>query len=491
MSENIFESKNIKRETMNMNVNGKAQCSSINVLQAKKLNKPSFKGNSPKDSFSLKSNLYDSKFASINRQIEQIKQNGNQFKSLPDSALANPKTNPMTQDHLKSLFRETLELDKIGIYQGDIDPSNLLLSKDGKVNITFFNHAKAFTPFNFVENSSAHQFPTFMAPSNANMFERATLFQYLDKLVSDKPSEQSRDKASSLFNNYVSESADYHMQRAEFLRHELLQSNVKDLQASIKKSFLQNYSKTEQEHQSYLKEFYEKLEIKPKQFKNGNALYSIDELCSPANIRNNIKKTIRYEELQSRLYRKPSKEVLTFLKGKIQAEYNFREAFTHFDENRRLTSLPALLDTILLTKKYTNDAASLKTKASSKNMKELFEYEEKFGKHWTQNYKKWVPDMADWAFKTNYWSGEKKDYTNSFAKETTGKIQDSINDLKSTLSDFLKEDNLSKAIELRNKFVKKLNPIASDIIKEEISAGTIKYNREITQTVTNIAKLLR
>lgn len=263
-------------------------------------------------------------------------------KTLTKGDIAHPLNNPMEKKHLSSLFETMLKLDKNEIFHGDIDPSHIICSKDGKIALKYFKFAeempfaKPQTQWKGDKGNLKFKFPDFIAPSNALMFEHAGFFQYFDKLIKTK-GDKGISKSEELFSHYVKKSATYHLKRASILS---------------KKNAPENY--------------------------------------------------VKYEKLAGKFLKDPSKDILKLQATKVQFLYGAREGFTHFDEYRRASTFPAYFSTLLQTQKFIIHADNMAQNAANPQLKEYLNIEKEIGHHWFNNTKNSMPGMFDWAVKNNF-----------------------------------------------------------------------------------------
>ena len=79
--------------------------------------------------------------------------------------------NPWTKKHFDSLFETLYEMDKVGLYHGDLNNGNLKLTRDGEVNIIDWQWAQKIPYGQFFDEKDGLVQPGFLMPDNAQMFE--------------------------------------------------------------------------------------------------------------------------------------------------------------------------------------------------------------------------------------------------------------------------------------------------------------------------------
>ncbi len=123
------------------------------------------------------------------------------------------KTNRYTEEHLNTLFDKMFELDKLGIYHGDLNGKNILIDKDGSVNFIDYQWTKKINKVNFFDNQKSQNIllPLSEFPENAQMFEMATMPWYLDSF--DRPSEKEQ-----FLKTYLNIKSNYHKKRYDYIK---------------------------------------------------------------------------------------------------------------------------------------------------------------------------------------------------------------------------------------------------------------------------------
>jgi len=117
---------------------------------------------------------------------------------------------PWTTKSFQGLLRSLYDLDEAGIYHNDVNQANCLLDNVGNVNILDYQFGTTFSPYNTSENSKNFKCTSFQMPSNAQMFEMASLPFYLKDMGRKYP----KKEVSEVFKAYLNAKSDYCKQRA-------------------------------------------------------------------------------------------------------------------------------------------------------------------------------------------------------------------------------------------------------------------------------------
>ena len=112
-----------------------------------------------------------------------------------------------TREHLNSLFDTIFELDKNGIYHGDINTGNILLDEKGNANLIDFQWMQKLNEADFFKNKPKSVLPPFMLSENSQMFEMAAIPYYLPRCRDGK----------EFVKLYLNEKSEYHKKRYDFL----------------------------------------------------------------------------------------------------------------------------------------------------------------------------------------------------------------------------------------------------------------------------------
>ena len=123
-----------------------------------------------------------------------------------DGDSPHPKLQPWTNKNLRSLFDGMQELDKAGLYHGDLNNGNLKINRYGDVNFIDFQWG-TITPKNkFYENNTVQIMPNFIPIQNSQMFEMAEVPYYLKQIDDPK-------LGKKFLIDYLTEKSKYHKAR--------------------------------------------------------------------------------------------------------------------------------------------------------------------------------------------------------------------------------------------------------------------------------------
>ena len=130
---------------------------------------------------------------------------------------------------------------------------------------------------------------------------------------------------------------------------------------------------------------------------------------------------IDFEEIQAKLYKNPSKDIINLTKKRIEFKYNERLGFTKIDEgqgacnhdpNEKDVAQGILIyfDSWVQLQNYKKQLAKAKNRIESNNELKLLNYYEIYTNHWDNNYQNMVCGNACW--KVNPRNPEKLSFTN-------------------------------------------------------------------------------
>lgn len=121
---------------------------------------------------------------------------------------------PWTFKSLNGLLDTLYQLDVAGIYHNDVNQANCLVDNKGRVGTIDYQFAQNFSVDCDSTNSEEFKTPPFMMPSNAQMFEMASLswyFRTMGKMAS-------REELRESFKNYLEAKSIYAKQRGTYLK---------------------------------------------------------------------------------------------------------------------------------------------------------------------------------------------------------------------------------------------------------------------------------
>ncbi len=246
-----------------------------------------------------------------------------------------PIMNPFTKEHYNSLMDTLFQLDSARLYHMDLNLGNCLATKDGKVNILDFQWAEKF---NFFGKNEHIDVPSFIAPSNLDMFEKESLAEYLCDL--NKSGYKSLVRKN--YREYLHEKSNFRRNRVDILKQQLL---------------------------------------------------------SATNI-DNAKKAIKYEELQSKLLDNPSDELLDLELSHLDILNGFNQAYCFHDENvdqklNILESVPAYLYTQMAVKNFNTKISQMQQKYKTGDLSEYLNLQKEYAQYY-QDYFSWIPENFNW-----------------------------------------------------------------------------------------------
>lgn len=117
---------------------------------------------------------------------------------------------PWNKMNLKSLFKGMFEMDKAGLYHGDLNNGNIKIDSSGNVNFLDFQWGTKTDLIRFFETNETQCMPNFIPIQNSQMFEMAEIPYYLDKLGSF-------GKSKKFLKDYLEAKSKYHGQRVKHI----------------------------------------------------------------------------------------------------------------------------------------------------------------------------------------------------------------------------------------------------------------------------------
>lgn len=251
-------------------------------------------------------------------------------------------TNRYNDELLKNLFEKMFELDKAGIYHGDLNGNNILLNSSGKVNFIDYQWTQIVPQINFYDSEKVIKMllPKSVFPENAQMFEMASLPYYIDKLWTSYEKE-------SFLKNYLKAKAEYHNSRAKYIA-----------------------------------------KLEPNWYSGEKHL---------------IRKSLIEEEAKTKIYRQPSDTVLKLELKKLQFLSDYRDAYSHVDSNlpdrNIIPSSSAYLCAISAVQDFRRDVARELRFCTNSDMREYLNSLETYGEYWYSNLKNYTSDTFDYVMR--------------------------------------------------------------------------------------------
>lgn len=252
--------------------------------------------------------------------------------------------NRYTDNHLKSLFDKMYELDKVGLYHGDLNGKNILLTNKGEINFIDYQWAQVVNKINFFDKVKSEKLllPLSHFPENAQMFEMATMPYYIQSIGSKKEKE-------AFLKMYLRNKSGYHFKRAQYIE-----------------KLLPNW-----------------------QYSNEIPL---------------LKAAIKTERAKAKVYKNPSDNILKIELKKFQFLSDYRDAFGHVDphifERNILTSSSSYLCSISAVQDYRKEIANQLKTCKNADMTNYLKSQLQYGDYWFDNLKKFSSDTFDYVMRT-------------------------------------------------------------------------------------------
>lgn len=251
--------------------------------------------------------------------------------------------NRYTDNHLRSLFNKMFELDKLGIYHGDLNGKNILLTNSGDINFIDYQWSQIVPKSNFFDSVKTEMLllPASHFPENAQMFEMATIPYYLESIGSQRDKEQ-------FLKFYFKNKAQYHLKRCQYI-----------------KKVTQNWP--------YFSEL------------------------------SNIRESIASEQAKANVYKNISDSILKLELKKFQFLSDYRDAYGHVDPNifdrNILSSSSSYLCSISAVQDFRKEVAKqLKTCVDS-DMKTYLKAQQTYGDFWYNSLRTFSSDTFDYVMR--------------------------------------------------------------------------------------------
>ena len=250
--------------------------------------------------------------------------------------------NKYSDSHFKSLFNKMFELDKLGIYHGDLNGKNILLNNSGSVNFIDYQWTQFVSKTNFYDKEKVEKMllPRSVFPENAQMFEMASLPYYLEALGSHS------DKINFM-KQYLRAKSAYHGNRAQHIA-----------------KMVPNWYTS----QKYL-----------------------------------IKQSLAEETAKAKIYREPNNDVLKLEAKKIQFLSDYRDAYSHVDANMPsrniVASSSAYLCAISAVQDFRKSIQKQLSLCFDSNKKLYLASLLEYGNYWYNNLKHYTSDTFDYVMR--------------------------------------------------------------------------------------------
>lgn len=253
------------------------------------------------------------------------------------------RDNRYTEEHLKNLFNKMFELDKIGIYHGDLNGKNILLSPNGTVNFIDYQWTEQIPEINFFDNQKSKKIlmPLSEFPENAQMFEMASMPWYMDSF--DTPAEK-----ETFLKSYLKVKSNYHEKRYEYI-----------------KKITKNWPYPSERKQ--------------------------------------IAEALNAEKAKAEVYKNPDRDVLRIEMKKIQFLSDYRDAYSHVDPNlpdRNIIASPSsYLCSISSVQDYRKEIALQLRSAGTKTKTDYLKSMAGYGDYWYNNLTSYTEDTYDYIMR--------------------------------------------------------------------------------------------
>ena len=269
--------------------------------------------------------------------------------TMVDGDSPHPKLQPWTNKNLRSLFTGMLELDKAGLYHGDLNNGNLKINRYGDVNFIDFQWGTITPKIRFYENNSDQIMPNFIPIQNSQMFEMAEVPYYL-KHVDDSR------QGKKFLTDYLTEKSKYHKARL-------------------------------------------------------NNIYATTQNWPYSSEISHIEKAKKFEAAQEEVFRSPTDKVLNLETLKIQFLSAFREASKYLDPNtvhkNIIPSGSSYLYTLSSIQALRKKIADLQNYSYGK-MDDYLKCMKDYADFWYENLSDWTKDAFKYPLrhtqnKLQYW----------------------------------------------------------------------------------------
>lgn len=315
------------------------------------INKPAFviKRNKLKNSddyervYRILSSLSSSKIAGPDA-VARAYNNGNYYlitTYVPEINQSSGKSNNIMA-HFRDLFSSLFELDKRGIFHGDLNPDNIVIQPNGKVGFFDYKWARIVEKVNAFDGKKIQKclMPKSMFIENAQMFEMASIPKYLKEL--------NPQWGEYFIREYLSAKSEYHQNRYEFL-----------------KKYTKNWRNKEE--------------------------------------KNIVAQSLAMEKAKAEVYKNPSEAVLKIEEKKFQFLSDFRDAYTRVDANipnRNILNAPsAYLCSISAVQDFRKAVDNQLSSSGSEQEKLYLKSMEEYGKYWYDNLTSYTRGTFDYIYR--------------------------------------------------------------------------------------------
>ena len=253
------------------------------------------------------------------------------------------KTNRYTEEHLKTLFNKMFELDKLGIYHGDLNGKNILINDNGAVNFIDYQWTEKVDKINFFDSRKSKKIllPLAEFPENAQMFEMASIPHYIESFDSLADKEQ-------FLKMYLQTKSNYHEKRYEYI-----------------KKITKNWPYTSEKER--------------------------------------IQQALDSEKAKAEVYQNPDENILKLEMKKFQFLSDYRDAYSHVDPNlppRNILASPSsYLCSISSIQDYRKEIIQQLTSSCSKTKTDYLKSMLNYGDYWYDNLIAYTKDTYDYIIR--------------------------------------------------------------------------------------------
>lgn len=261
------------------------------------------------------------------------------------SSLVQGKTASMTNryntSYLKSLFTKMFELDKEGIYHGDLNGKNILLNND-QVNFIDYQWTQIVPKINIYDTEKVEKMllPKSVFPENAQMFEMASIPYYIDSLWTSFGKE-------NFVKKYLQAKSEYHENRAKHIKH-----------------------------------------LEPNWFSSEKHL---------------IRQSLREESAKAKIYRNPEDDIIKLELKKFQFLSDYRDAFSHVDANlpnrNIIPSASSYLCALSAVQDFRKEIGLQLSSCHDGTKREYLKSMMEYGNYWYSNLKEYTSDTFDYIMR--------------------------------------------------------------------------------------------
>lgn len=253
------------------------------------------------------------------------------------------RSNRYNDRNLKSLFDKMFELDKLGIYHGDLNGKNILIDSSGAVNFIDYQWTEQVSRANLFDSEKTKKclLPISEFPENAQMFEMASMPWYMDSFDTTYEKEQFLKK-------YLQAKSNYHEKRYNYIQ-----------------KLTQNW---------------------PYPSEKGR-----------------IQQALNAEKAKAAVYKNPDQDVLTIEMKKLQFLSDYRNAYSHVDPNlpdRNILASPsAYLCSMSSVQDYRKEVSRQLGTSFNRTKTDYLKAMAEYGDYWFGNLTSYTRDTYEYVMR--------------------------------------------------------------------------------------------